>query len=208
MSKFINKIVFTLWAITMSQVAFSDIVEVNVQYADNPNINALGTGTVVGDGIVATAYHVVDNEGTITIFSGNLKEDRKASIIAKDVENDVALLKVDTSGLTPFRLENHYTGYGMAMGYLDDQFHTSKGSYVSVENDSKYIMYFSTIYQGQSGGALIDTTTGGLVGIISAINVDKDSCGPIGGTIIPIKYVEKMIDSVKQKRISFFDSSD
>ena len=71
------------------------------------NVNAGrrgGTGIVwSSDGLVVTASHVVGHSMALTVVMSDGKE-LEAKLVGRDPYTDIALLKVDTSGLTPVKV--------------------------------------------------------------------------------------------------------
>jgi len=71
------------------------------------NVNAGrrgGTGIVLSsDGLVVTASHVVGHSTAPTVVMGDGKE-LEAKLVGRDPYTDIALLKVDASGLTPVKV--------------------------------------------------------------------------------------------------------
>ena len=67
-----------------------------------------GSGFIISeDGYILTNYHVVEDadkqglETLVMLYSG---EEYPAKIVGKDADNDVALLKIEASGLTPVKI--------------------------------------------------------------------------------------------------------
>src|SRR5512145_142525 len=66
-----------------------------------PESSSLGSGFVVSqDGYILTNAHVVDSADEITV-KFNDKREFKAKVIGADRRTDVALIKIDTTGLQP-----------------------------------------------------------------------------------------------------------
>ena len=157
---------------------------------------SLGSGFLISqDGYILTNAHVVDQTDDITVKLTN-KRQYKAKVIGADVYTDVALIKIDASGLpavkigdpnrvepgqwvaaigAPFGFENSVTvGVVSAKGRMLPQ-----GSYVP------FIQTDVAVNPGNSGGPLFSTAgdviginsqiysqTGGYMGIAFAIPID------------------------------------
>jgi serine protease Do len=141
--------------------------------------NSLGSGFIIsGDGYILTNAHVV-NEADEVIVKLSDKREFKAKIIGADRRTDVALLKIDATGLpkvtvgdpgklkvgewvaaigSPFGLENTMTA-----GIV-----SAKGRALPQENFVPFIQTDVAINPGNSGGPLFNLK-GEVVGINSQI---------------------------------------
>jgi serine protease Do len=64
-----------------------------------------GTGFIISaDGYVLTNHHVVDGADTVRIKPGRPARVRGAKVVGSDEQSDVALLKIDASGLPTLRI--------------------------------------------------------------------------------------------------------
>lgn len=169
-----------------------------------------GTGFVVGDGqLVATNNHVVPdtldeaNRERLTIFAGRGKaiDMRSATVVARDPEHDLALLRISGSPLKPLHLGSEsgvregqaiaFTGFpvGMVLGL----YHVTHRGIVSAITPiaipgfggkdlspqavkalrDPYDIYQldATAYPGSSGSPLYDAATGEVIGIINSVLV-------------------------------------
>lgn len=170
-----------------------------------------GSGVIVTeDGFIVTNNHVVDNAEDIEV---TLNDNRtfSAKIIGTDPSTDLALLKIDESGLpimkygnsdnlkvgewvlavgNPFNLTSTVTAGIVSakarnIGILPDQF--------KIES---FIQTDAAVNPGNSGGALVNTN-GELVGINTAI---ASSTGSYTGYsfAIPVNIVKKVIDDLNE----------
>jgi len=141
---------------------------------------SLGSGVVVSpDGYIITNNHVVDGATDVKVSFYD-KSEFPAKVIGADKAADIAVLKVNRTGLTalpfadsakaqvgdvvlamgePFGLRGTVT-----MGIISA---TGRGG-LGIERFEDFIQTDAAINQGNSGGALIDTR-GELVGINTAI---------------------------------------
>lgn len=160
---------------------------------------ALGSGFIISqDGYIITNHHVVENAEEITITLNDRRE-FDAEVIGSDVSSDLALLKIEATGLKPVKLGNSsklkvgewVLAIGSPMGL---QFSVAVGiiSYMgrNIPNGSggNYVSFIQTdvaINPGNSGGPLFNldgeviginsqifTSTGGSMGLSFAIPVD------------------------------------
>jgi serine protease Do len=150
--------------------------------------NALGSGFVISeDGYVVTNNHVIEGADEILIefFSG---EELPATIVGTDPNTDIALLKVDATGL-PFVEFGDSNGMGarvgdwvMAMGNPLGQGFSVSAGIISARDRSlsgtydDYIQTDAAINRGNSGGPLFNME-GQVIGVNTAI------LSPTGGSI-------------------------
>ncbi|MGI9401289.1 MAG: S1C family serine protease, partial [Rhizobiaceae bacterium] len=168
--------------------ALSSVVSVLPIWPDNnqrgtarpTDIKPEGSGVVLRDGVVATAWHVIERAETIEV---RLNDGRvlPAKFIAKDVASDIALISVVTD-LKPIEIApepqlaepvcaigNAY-GFGLSVtcGVVSAVSVTNAG-FNPVED---FVQTDAAINPGMSGGALVDKN-GHLTGMISAIFSSK-----------------------------------
>src|SRR6266496_5309423 len=143
---------------------------------------ALGSGVIVaGDGYVLTNHHVIDGAEQIKV---DLNDGRTmdAKLVGSDQPSDIAVLKVSTNGLpylTPgdsdkvrvgdvaLAIGNPFgIGQTVTMGIISAKGRSTAGPGAGSFED--FLQTDAPINQGNSGGALIDTT-GHLIGINSQI---------------------------------------
>jgi serine protease Do len=169
---------------------------------------SLGSGVVVSpDGYILTNNHVVDGATDVKV-SFNDKSEFPAKIVGTDKYADIAVLKVDRSGLAslpfadsskaqvgdvvlamgePFGLRGTVT-----MGIISATGRSLNGQIERFEN---FIQTDAAINQGNSGGALVDTH-GELVGINTAI-LGGESGGNQGiGFAIPANLARAEMDQI------------
>ncbi|WP_339722161.1 serine protease [uncultured Paraglaciecola sp.] len=170
-----------------------------------------GTGFVFGDGsLVATNYHVIDKQldpqkvQYHIVFSGTGRQPQihKAEIIAKDVDHDLAILKLSTT-LTPVKLaasnyvadgtEVLLTGFpigavlglypathrGIVAATTPDVIPTAHSSRLSIKMldrlEKKFMIYQLdiTAYPGNSGSPLYAADSGEVIGILNKVFVKE-----------------------------------
>ena len=176
---------------------------------------ASGSGFVISkDGYIVTNYHVIDEASkiTVTLVDGKSYD---ATLVGGDEENDIAVLKVDATGLDTVVIgssDNLVVGdqvyaIGNPLGELT---FSLTGGYVSAldrnvtMSDGRRMNYIQTdtaINSGNSGGPLFDQY-GQVVGIVSAKlsnNGDSTEASVEGvGFAIPIDNVWNMITDIME----------
>ena len=142
-----------------------------VTYDKGGSEYALGTGFVISsDGKIVTNYHVIEDaySADITI---NDKKYTIASVLAYDADIDLAVLKIDASGLTaaticksPVSVGSTVYAIGSSRGMTNTY---SQGiiTYADREiDDISYVQHDASITHGNSGGPLINIY-GEVIGI-------------------------------------------
>jgi serine protease Do len=144
-----------------------------------PRQMGLGSGVIVTeDGYILTNHHVVEKADEIRVALSDGREFR-AKVVGTDAKSEVAVLKIDASGLTPLTLadSDHVEigdivlavgnpfgiGQTVTMGIVSATGRASLG--LDYED---FIQTDAAINPGNSGGALLDVE-GRLVGINTAI---------------------------------------
>ncbi len=171
---------------------------------------SLGSGVIVSpDGYIITNNHVVDGASDVKVDFSN-KERYSAKVIGTDKYTDIAVLKIDKTGLPtlPFADsgkvqvgdvvlaigEPFGLGGTVTMGIVSAKGRTGLG----IERYEDFIQTDAAINHGNSGGALIDTR-GELVGINTAI-LSGDGGGSEGiGFAIPANLARNMMDQILKK---------
>ncbi len=173
--------------------------------------NGNGSGVIISeDGYIVTNNHVIEDGDIIDVMIGD--RTLSASVIGKDPSTDIALIKVDATGLTPVEFANSdrlkvgewVVAIGSPFSYLTS---TVTAGIVSakardidiLQNDfaiEEFIQTDAAINPGNSGGALVNTE-GNLVGINTAIATPT---GVYAGYsfAIPSNLVKKIVDDIKE----------
>lgn len=185
-----------------------------------PEQRASGSGVLISDdGYIVTNNHVVSDQnggvaGEIMVTLHN-KKTYKARLIGKDPSSDIAVLKIDGTGLPylvygnsddvklgqwvlaigyPLTLETTVTAgivsaKGRSIGINERQ---TRGTNVSpVES---FIQTDAAVNQGNSGGALV-TTDGKLIGINSAILAPNGTYAGYSFAI-PVNIAKKIVNDI------------
>jgi serine protease Do len=168
---------------------------------------SLGSGVVISsDGYIITNNHVVDGATDVKVSFAN-KEEYPAKVVGTDKATDVAILKINKTGLTtlPFADsaraevgdvvlaigEPFGLGQTVTMGIISAKGRAGLG----IERFEDFIQTDAAINRGNSGGALIDTR-GDLVGINTAI-LSGETGGNQGiGFAIPANLVHNIMDQI------------
>ncbi|WP_424302174.1 DegQ family serine endoprotease [Castellaniella sp.] len=164
----------------------------------------IGSGFILSsDGYVLTNNHVVDNSNGIFVTMTSGKE-YKAKVIGTDARTDIALLKIDATGLKPLTIGDsdklRKGQWVLAIGSPFGLDSTVTAGIVSAINrdTGDYLPFIQTdvaVNPGNSGGPLINLQ-GQVVGINSQII--SRSGGFMGISLaIPIDEVMRVVDQLK-----------
>lgn len=168
-----------------------------------------GSGFILSsDGYILTNYHVVQNASAVevTTYSGNVFQ---AQVIGGDPDYDIAVLKVDASGLQSAALGSSDTlrvgDWVLAIGNpLGELTFSMSGGMVSSVNRAinvsgtpfHMIQTDASINPGNSGGPLLNTS-GEVVGIVSAKYSSSNGRAVEGiGFAIPINDVRALVQDI------------
>ena len=198
-----------------SVVAVSNYVTVSDRWGTSTGGTALagtGSGFIISqDGYVMTNYHVVEGAEKLTVTT-HMGEEHTAQLVGSDEINDVALLKLDVTGLDPVEIGSSsdllvgdmVIAIGNPLGELTA---TATVGYVSgkdrsVSTDGTLINMLQTdaaINSGNSGGPLFNMK-GQVIGITTAKYSGSSSSGATIegiGFAIPIDDVMGMVEDFK-----------
>ena len=167
-----------------------------------------GSGVIISeDGYIITNYHVIEDSNNITVTLRDGTTSYNAVVIGSDKENDIALLKVDATGLTPatfgvssaLAVGDYVVAIGNPLGELGgtvtDGIISALAREVTIEDNNMTLLQTNAqISPGNSGGGLFNAN-GELVGIVNA----KDSATEVEGIAfaIPIDTVLDIIEDLK-----------
>lgn len=177
---------------------------------------ASGSGFILTeDGYILTNYHVIENSNSVQVTTYD-NTAYSASIVGYDESNDIAVLKIDATGLTPVVLgdsDELYVGdevmaignplgeltFSLTVGYvsaMDREVTLSSGTTMDL------IQTDAAINSGNSGGALFNTY-GEVVGITNAKYSSSSSSSSASidniGFAIPINHVKGIVTSIIEK---------
>ena len=168
----------------------------------------VGSGFIVSaDGLILTNNHVVTGATTLTVVLDDTRS-LAATVVATDAGQDLALVKVDATGLTPVTLGDSSTvqvgqlaiAIGSPLGTFTDS--VTQGIVSGVnrtvtvseqgtrnqESLTGLIQTDAAINPGNSGGPLLDAG-GSVIGIITASSSNAQDMG----FAIPINQAKAMI---------------
>lgn len=168
----------------------------------------LGTGFIVRpDGYIVTNHHVIRGADKIMINLSD-KTSYPAEVVGRDVETDLAVLKIDAMGLQPVNwgssdslsVGEWVVAIGSPFGL--DQTVTAGivsalGRQVGLASYEDFIQTDAAINPGNSGGPLVNLK-GELVGINTAIKSRTGAYNGIGFAI-PAAMARKSIDQIIDK---------
>ncbi len=167
---------------------------------------SLGSGVIVSpNGYILTNYHVIKGASDIKVFLSD-KREFKGKVIGTDPKTDIAVVKIDATGLRTLTLGDSSklkvgdyalaigdpfgVGETVTMGIISA---TGRGN-LDIEDYEDFIQTDASINPGNSGGALINAR-GELIGINTAIL--SGSGGNQGiGFAIPINMAHYVMDQI------------
>ena len=168
-------------------------------YGQSYEVPGSGSGVILTeDGYIATCAHVVDGAKSVKV---TLNDDTSydAAIVGTDKKNDIAIIKIDSTGLVPAVVGDSETltvgseviAIGNPLGELRG---TATAGIISATNRTievegqamTLIQTDAAISPGNSGGGLFDAT-GKLIGIVNAKVSDSRAEGL--GFAIPVNSV-------------------
>ena len=181
--------------ITTEQVVYSQWS----WYGQNQVESGAGSGVIISsDGYILTCAHVVSGASQITVTIGDT--DYTATVVGKDDTSDVAVLKIDATGLTPatvgdsdsLSVGDSVLAVGNPLGQLGgtvtsgivsalNRSVTIRGT--SSTNTMSLIQMDASVSPGNSGGGLFNMN-GELIGLVNAKSSSSDAEGL--GFAIPI----------------------
>ena len=182
-------------------------------FGQSTEVSSTGTGFLISsDGEILTNYHVIQGASRVTValYSGATYE---AQVLGYEAESDIALLKIDASGLPTVSLgdsDSLYVGaevaaignplgeltYSLNVGYISamERYVTTDGSPIDM------MQIDASINPGNSGGPLLDMG-GSVVGITTAKYSGTTATGTSIegiGFAIPINDVVKILDDLRE----------
>ena len=167
-----------------------------------------GSGVIISsDGYIVTNNHVIDGASSITVTLRD-KTSYDAQLVGKDSVVDVALLKIDATGLKAANFgdsDNLKVGdkavaignpLGQLGGTVTDGIISALDRDVVIDGETMNLLQTDTaINPGNSGGGLFDGQ-GALVGVVVAKSSGEEIEGL--GFAIPINDVIDILDDLKE----------
>lgn len=170
-----------------------------------------GTGFIItSDGLIVTNKHVVSDDRTTYTVLTNDGEEHTATVLARDSLNDLAVIKIEATGLpvvelgdsTGLKVGQWVIAIGNALAEFDNSVTvgviSAKERQITADGGgapeelSGLLQTDAAINPGNSGGPLINLK-GQVVGINTAIAGNAEGIG----FAIPIDLVKNAIESVK-----------
>jgi len=169
---------------------------------------SLGSGVIItSDGTIVTNNHVIDGATDIKVDLPDRRE-FKAKLIGTDAKTDIAVLKIDATGLPTLSLgDSSKLKVGDVVFAIGDPFAvgetatmgivsaTGRGGNLGIENYEDFIQTDAAINPGNSGGAMIDLH-GDLIGINTAILTGGGGGNQGIGFAIPINMARSVMDQI------------
>jgi serine protease Do len=171
---------------------------------------SMGSGFIISeDGYIVTNNHVVENARSVVVRLSDRRE-YDAEVIGLDERSDLALIRIDASGLPAARLDSDDRldvgewvlaigspfglDYSVTAGIV-----SAKGRSLPTERNENYVPFIQTdvaINPGNSGGPLFNLD-GEVVGVNSQIFTR--SGGSIGLSFaIPVSVVRNVVEQLKE----------
>ncbi len=193
----------------VAEIAADSVVEITTESVSTDRwmqqvvSEGAGSGVILSqDGKIVTNNHVIEGASTITVRlrSG---ETYPATLIGTDSETDVALLKIDATGLTPATLGDSDTlkvgepaiaignPLGQLGGTVTDGIISALNRDITLDGETMNLLQTNAaINPGNSGGGLFNAQ-GQLIGIVVA---KSSGTGVEGlGFAIPINQVKSVV---------------
>jgi len=165
--------------------------------------HSLGSGVIISkDGYIITNNHVIKNADEIVVTLPKNKKEYNAKVIGGDEGSDLAVIKIEASGLEEISLGNSSNlkegDIVFAIGNPFGVGETITQGIVSALNKNRmginryenFIQTDASINPGNSGGALVDSR-GALIGINAAI-VSRSGGNNGIGFAIPVNMVRNI----------------
>ena len=214
-----NRVVPTInEELSISQVAAltaDSVVEIKTEAAVYNNFMqqyvTAGSGSGVlrtADGYIITCYHVIGNVSRIIVRLNN-GEEYEASLVGQDIDNDIAIIKIKATSLSPVVIGNSslmvvgdtVVAIGNPLGELGGTVTSGILSAldrkITIDGTSMNLMQTNAaVNPGNSGGGLFNAY-GELIGIVNA----KTSGNSIEGIgfAIPIDTIKDTIQQIIEK---------
>lgn len=185
------------------------------EYGDDETTHTYGLGNIIGSGVIidtegyiVTNYHVVEDEAFIKVRLAD-GTSYQATLVGSDPETDLAVLKVNASGLPVVRLgDDRRLRVGdivLAVGNPFGMRQTVTQGIVSavalknlgINRFESFIQTDAAINPGNSGGALLNVN-GELVGINSSTMTTQGGATLGIGFSIPVSLVREVVADIKQ----------
>jgi serine protease Do len=174
-------------------------------------VQGSGSGVILSeDGYIVTNNHVIKDAKEITVTTAN-NDEYSATLVGTDPTTDIALLKIDASGLKKVTVANSdQVRLGQWVLAVGNPFNltstvtagiiSAKGRDINIIDEQSAIESFlqtdAAVNPGNSGGALVNTS-GALVGINTAISSRSGSFEGYSFAV-PVNLVLKVVGDLKE----------
>ena len=181
------------------------------QQREMPAQQASGSGVIISeDGYIVTNNHVIDRADQILVVL-NDKREYTATLVGTDPNTDIALLKIEETGLPVILMGNsddlRVGEWVLAVGNPFNLTSTVTAGIVSAKARNinilnaemkieSFIQTDAAVNPGNSGGALVNTR-GELVGINTAIASQTGSYSGYSFAV-PTSIVRKVVNDIRQ----------
>ena len=218
--KIINSTNYSLTKATGSELSIQEIVAKNENsvvaittesmstdsWARQYVTEGAGSGVVYSeDGYILTNNHVIEGASTINVTMNDGKT-YEASLVAADSQSDIAVLKIDATGLTPVSFGDSDSlsvgdlavvignPLGTLAGTATDGIVSGLEREITLDGKSMTLIQVSaSVNPGNSGGGVFDQY-GNLIGLVVAKSSGSDVEGL--GFAIPSNTVKSVVESL------------
>ena len=166
-----------------------------------------GSGVIISqDGYILTCAHVVSGATSVKVQLNGSDESYDATVVGQDSTSDIAVLKIDATGLTPAVIGDSdalavgevAVAVGNPLGTLSntvtDGIVSALNRQVTVQNnDMTLIQTDASISPGNSGGGLFNAN-GELIGIVNAKSSYSEAEGI--GFAIPTASIRPIVNAL------------
>ena len=171
---------------------------------ETPVAKPAGSGVIVhSDGYILTAEHVVANAKRIfVVTAGEFRA--PAILISTDLEHDLALLKIETVGLTEapigyagaVRLDQEIITVGFSFGLREVSVTRGRIAAVRTKGVQRVFQVDAAINPGNSGGAIFNRR-GEVVGLMTTKFTHPSGIVPEGMSFaVPISYATPLLANI------------
>lgn len=195
-----RRIALFLWVMIIA-------VSSNLWGAERPDVSAgkpAGSGVIVhSDGYVLTAEHVIANAKRIFVLTaGEFRA--PATLVSTDSEHDLALLKIETVGLTEapigyagtVRLDQEIITVGFSFGLREVSVTRGRIAAVRTRGVQRVFQVDAAINPGNSGGPIFNGR-GEVIGVMTSKFSHPSGIVPEGMSFaVPISYATPLLANI------------
>lgn len=180
-------------------------------FGQSQNLQSAGTGMIISaNGYILTNKHIISSGSSSVSVQMTDGKQYTAQVIAQDPNNDLAILKINATNLTPVRLGDSSSAVlgqpVIAIGNTLGQFQNTVTQGIISGLNRSILAGNSVYYQesltgllqtdaainpGNSGGPIVDQSSGTVIGISTATSSGAQSIG----FVIPINQAKSFINS-------------